>query len=71
MLRGNLTLHGVTREVAIDVEYIGGGRDPWGRYRQGFIGTTVVVLADFGIDYDFGPSARTVEMTLNIQGIRK
>ena len=71
VLRGNLTLHGVTREVAIDVEYIGGGRDPWGRYRQGFLGTTKLVLADFDIDYDLGPLAHTVEVTFNIQGIRK
>ena len=71
VLRGNLTLNGVTREVAIDVEYIGGGRDPWGRYRQGFLGTTKLVLADFDIDYDLGPLAHTVEMTFNIQGIRK
>ncbi len=71
VLRGNLTLHGVTREVAIDVEYIGGGRDPWGRYRQGFVGTTEFALADFGILYNLGPLARTVEMTFNIEGIRK
>ena len=71
VLRGNLTLNGMTREVAIDVEYIGGGKDPWGRYRQGFLGTTKLVLADFDIDYDLGPMAHTVEMTLNIQGIRK
>ncbi len=37
---GNLTLHGVTKEVTIDAERVGGGDDPWGGYRQGFVGTT-------------------------------
>ena len=71
VMTGDLTLHGVTREVEIDVEQIGAGEDPWGGYRRGFLGTTTLTLADFGIDYDLGPSARTVELTLSIEGIRQ
>jgi len=71
IVKGNLTLHGVTREIAIDVEYIGGGNDPWGNFRQGFAGTTSFALADFGIDYDLGPASRIVEMSLHVEGIRQ
>ena len=68
-LKGELTLHGVTKEISIDVTEIGGGKDPWGGYRQGFTGTTEFALKDFGIDFDLGPASRTVQMTLDIEGI--
>lgn len=70
-ITGNLTLHGVTKEITIDAERVGGGKDPWGGYREGFVGTTELTLADFGIMKDLGPAAKTVELTLNIEGIRK
>ncbi|MDT8409727.1 MAG: YceI family protein, partial [Wenzhouxiangellaceae bacterium] len=70
-LDGDLTLLGQTRPVSIDVKQIGAGQDPWGGYRRGFEGTTVLTLADWGIDYDLGPSATEVEMTLSIEGVRQ
>ncbi|MFI2811407.1 MULTISPECIES: YceI family protein [unclassified Microbulbifer] len=69
-LSGELTLHGVTKPIVIDVEHVGGGQDPWGGYRQGFTGTTEFALKDFGIMYDLGPASQTVEMILDVEGIR-
>jgi polyisoprenoid-binding protein YceI len=71
VLSGNLTLHGVTRPVQIDVEPVGQGPDPWGGYRMGFTGTTRLKLADYGIDYDLGPASREVDLFLSIEGIRQ
>jgi len=71
VLSGNLTLHGVTRPVQIDVEPVGQGPDPWGGYRMGFTGTTRLKLADYGIDYDLGPASREVDLFLAIEGIRQ
>jgi len=71
LLSGNLTLHGVTRPVQIDVEPVGQGPDPWGGYRMGFTGTTRLKLADYGIDYDLGPASREVDLFLSIEGIRQ
>ncbi len=68
---GNLTLHGVTKEIEIAAEPVGGGSDPWGGYRQGFVGTTKLPLKDFGIDFDLGPASQEVELTLNVEGIRQ
>lgn len=68
---GNLTLHGVSKEIAIEAERVGGGADPWGGYRQGFVGTTQIPLKDFGIDFDLGPASKEVELTLNVEGIRQ
>lgn len=70
-LTGELTLRGVTREIVIDVEQVGAGPDPWGGFRRGFLGKTKLTLADFGLDYDLGPQARTMELTLSVEGIRQ
>lgn len=68
---GDLTLHGVTKEVAIEADTIGGGADPWGGVRQGFTGVTTIKLADFAIQKDLGPASKEVELTLNVEGVRK
>ncbi len=71
VLKGKLTLHGVTRPVEIDVQSIGAGDDPWGGYRRGFEGTTKFAMADFGIVKNIGPKSKDVEMILSIEGIKK
>jgi polyisoprenoid-binding protein YceI len=70
-LIGDLSLHGVTRSVSIEVRQVGHGPDPWGGYRRGFEGTTTLRLSNFGIDYDLGPAAREVELFLSIEGVRQ
>ena len=70
-MEGMLTLHGVTRPITLDVKYIGEGKDPWGGYRAGFEATTEIRRADFGMEYDLGPAAETMEFELHIEGIRK
>lgn len=70
-LKGNLTLHGVTRPVTIDVTQIGAGDDPWGGYRRGFEGTTRLALSDFGINYNLGPASRELELSLQVEGVRQ
>jgi len=71
VLTGDLTLHGVTRPITIDVEQIGHGPDPWGGFRRGFYGTTKLTLADFKIKKDLGPAARDVYLFLSVEGIRQ
>lgn len=71
VLKGDLTMHGVTKNISIDVQSVGQGNDPWGGYRHGFTGTTTLTLSDFGINYNLGSAATTVDMTLIVEGIRK
>ena len=71
VLKGNLTLNGVTKPLEIDVELIGAGEDPWGGYRAGFEGTTSFAMADFGIVKDLGPKSKDVEMILSVEGIKQ
>ena len=71
VLEGKLTLHGVTKNIVIELEHVGHGADPWGGYRRGFAGSTILTLKDFGITTDLGPASRQVEMFLAIEGIRR
>lgn len=70
-LHGNLTLHGKTLPITILVEKIGEGADPWGGFRSGFLGTTTLKRADFGITYNLGPEAELVQLEIGIEGVRK
>jgi len=50
VIEGELTLHGVTRQVPLAVEVNGFGPDPWGGQRVGFSATAQISRRDFGID---------------------
>jgi polyisoprenoid-binding protein YceI len=69
-MEGQLTLHGITQPVTLNVEYIGHGSDPWGGYRRGFSASTLLTLKDFGIDFDLGPASQQVELFISVEGIR-
>jgi len=71
LIKGNLTLHGVTKPIAIKAEYIGGGKDPWGGYREGFAGTVDITLGQFGIKNILGPASEKIELSLHVEGKRK
>ena len=70
-LKGDLTLHGVTKPIEIAVTKIGEGKDPWGGYRAGFSGTAEIQRSEFGIKYNLGPTAETVVLELGIEGVMK
>jgi polyisoprenoid-binding protein YceI len=52
LVRGDLTVHGVTRPVMLDVEYHGWTPDPWGGRRAGFSASTEVDREDFGLTWN-------------------
>lgn len=50
---GNLTLHGVTRPVILDVEGLAPeSKDPWGNYRRGASATAKIDRKDFGLTWN-------------------
>jgi polyisoprenoid-binding protein YceI len=49
---GDLTIKGVTREVKLDVEFEGIGKDPWGGERAGFRARTKIDRRDFGLTWN-------------------
>jgi polyisoprenoid-binding protein YceI len=46
---GSFTLHGVTREITIPVEFLGIAKDPWGNERAGFSTSFAIDRKDYGI----------------------
>lgn len=51
-LKGELSLHGVTKPVELDLEFEGTATDPFGTYRAGFSGTTEISRKEFGLTWN-------------------
>ena len=49
---GDLTIHGVTREVTLEATFEGTGTDPWGGTRAGFAAETAIDRRDFGLTWN-------------------
>ena len=48
-LVGDLTIHGATHELVLDVEQTGGGKDPWGNERIGFSAKGSINRGEWGL----------------------
>jgi len=72
-LKGKFTLRGITKDIAIDVDQVGGGKDPWGGFRRGFEGTTTLHLSDYKMKEGaiLGAAAENVEIWLSVEGVRQ
>lgn len=51
-LYGNLTIKDVTKEVVLDVEYLGSATSPWGQTSAGFIASGKINRADWGLTWN-------------------
>jgi len=71
VLTGDFTLHGHTNSIQLQVREIGEGKDPWGGYRHGFTGFTVIDTSDYGMKSILSAESRQVELFLNIEGVRQ
>ena len=49
---GNLTIHGVTREVTLPVTYLGLAKDPWGKERAGFEAELTISRKEYGLEWN-------------------
>lgn len=48
-MTGDLTIRGVTRPVTLDVEYLGGAKDPGGHHKLAFEASAQINREDFGL----------------------
>jgi len=51
-LTGDLTIHGVTRPVVLDVQSEGQIKDAWGGLRSGFTATAKIRRSEFGLTWN-------------------
>jgi polyisoprenoid-binding protein YceI len=74
---GELTIRGVTREVILDVEETGRGRDPWGGERIGYSAVTRINREDFGLTWNQALEtggvlvSPEVKITLDVQVVKQ
>jgi polyisoprenoid-binding protein YceI len=51
-LVGDLTIRDVSRQVVLDVEQTGAGKDPWGNDRLGFTASTAISRSEWGLKWN-------------------
>jgi polyisoprenoid-binding protein YceI len=52
LVKGDLTLHGVTKELELHSTFEGKGKDPWGGERAAFSAKTSINREDFGMKFN-------------------
>ena len=73
---GELTMHGVTQSVVLDLEYNGSVTDPWGNDRAGFSATGKIKRKDWGLTYNSALESGgmvigdEVKISLEVEGIK-
>ena len=76
VLHGNLTMKGVSKEIALPVEVSGPVKNPWGKTVMGFEGTTKINRKDWGLSWnkvlDNGGVAlgEEVELEISVEGVK-
>jgi len=76
-LHGILSLHGVEKQVVLDLEIHGVGEDPWGNVKSGFTATTTVNRTDFGLNWNETLESgkllvgEEVKITIDVEGIQQ
>ncbi|HXJ06920.1 MAG TPA: YceI family protein [Candidatus Acidoferrum sp.] len=69
---GDLTIHGVTKEVALDVDGPSAPiKDPWGNQRVGISASSKITRQDFGITYGPGMIGDEVSITIDAEMFQK
>ncbi len=74
---GDLALHGVVREVTLDAEFAGTGKDPWGNERAGFSAKAALDRQEFGLVWNAALEAggvlvgEKVEIAVELEAVKK
>jgi polyisoprenoid-binding protein YceI len=69
---GDLTIHGVTKEVVLDVDGPSAPmKDPWGNQRMGASATTKINRMEFGVAGAPGMIGDEITITLDIEMVKK
>ena len=66
VVHGDLTIHGVTREIPLHVAFEGQVRDPWGGERAIFSARTKLNREDFGVTWNMALEAGGVLVSKDI-----
>ena len=70
-LTGDLSLHGVTQSITVDLKKMGEGDDPWGNYRTGYSTQFTIKRSDFGMDKMLDMVGDEVTLMVSFEGTRE
>jgi polyisoprenoid-binding protein YceI len=74
---GELAVHGVTKEISLDVDFEGVGQDPWGGERVGFSTAIELDREDFGLTWNQALETggvlvgKKVKIDIDIEAVRQ
>lgn len=74
-LHGELTMRGITRKIALALEFGGVAKDPWGNRRAGVTARATIKRKDFGLNWNQALETggllvgEDVDIVLEIEGI--
>lgn len=68
---GDLSLHGVTRAITVDLDHVGCATDSRGTARCGFDTAFAIKRSEFGMDFMQGPLGDEVRLMVGIEGVRQ
>jgi polyisoprenoid-binding protein YceI len=73
---GQLTIRDITREVVLETEPLGVGKDPWGNLKAAFEAKTSIDRRDFGLTWNQALEAggvlvgEKIEISLEVQAVK-
>ncbi len=68
---GNLTIHGITKQVTLPMKKLGEGPGPFGKYRSGFFCQTTIKRSDYGMTSMIPKIGDQVAITISFEGTRE
>ncbi len=68
---GDLTLHGVTKPISVQMEFVGQGDRGQRGYRAGFEVTFTIKRSDYGMNYMQGMLGDEVRIMVGLEGVRQ
>lgn len=72
VMKGEMTIKDVTKEIEFEVEELAAKKDPWDNFRRAFTASTEINLDDFNIDqYGLGEASKTAKVEIAVEALRQ
>ena len=70
-IKGNMTIHGVTKEITIPMVKVGEGNSPFGDYRAGFLTQFAIKRSDYDMKNLLNVVGDDISITFSFEGVKQ